>query len=445
VKSVAIVICNYNKKDFLLDCIASVFVSNFKEFDLIVVDNASTDGSVEAVRKQYSDWLTLLVNDENLGGSGGFNRGMTYAMDRGYKYIHLLDNDVVADKNAIGALHEFMEAHPEAGVCGSLIYRAQMKDRIQEFGVNIDLEHLSLTALFAGQTMNDDIPPSVACDYVAACSAMYRACALQKTGIIDKEYFVYCDDVALSLEMRVAGYKIYACSLSTVWHYGSYGTCSPFSRYYSFRNKIYLFTKYLDDVEYETFCNNLINMLFRMFAVNRENPDYIQNYFHALNDALNDVRGKAEDYKLTAPSSVDEKFVKTFANAKRILILYNDAVPDLDRVIDRIHGVTDAEICVYSESKGVPAVNGARYVNAVETGMYDRVVRLCYHILDEQSYDRSKVYIDKYDNRIMNDDDFDFYENYEIHRVFFNEVFHGFVKSKLDALRAWFAAREFEV
>jgi hypothetical protein len=64
--------------------------------------------------------------------------------------------------------------------------------------------------------------------------------------------------------------------------------------------------------------------------------------------------------------------------------------------------------------------------------------------LDEQSYDRSKVYIDKYDNRIMDDDDFDFYENYDVHRAFFNDVFHGFVKSKLDALRARFAAGEFE-
>jgi len=124
-KPVAIVICNYNKKDFVVNCIKSVFESNFKDFDLIVVDNASTDASVEAIKAEFGGKLTLLVNEENLGGSGGFARGMQFALDKGYKYIHLLDNDTVVEKDAVGALYEFMEGHSEAGACGSLICQMQ--------------------------------------------------------------------------------------------------------------------------------------------------------------------------------------------------------------------------------------------------------------------------------------------------------------------------------
>lgn len=72
-KKIAAVICNYNKCAYVTECIQSVLESVFQDFDLMVVDNASTDGSVEQIRRIYGDMVKLFVNKENLGGSGGFN------------------------------------------------------------------------------------------------------------------------------------------------------------------------------------------------------------------------------------------------------------------------------------------------------------------------------------------------------------------------------------
>jgi GT2 family glycosyltransferase len=432
--STAVVICNYNKKDFVLACIESVFASNFTDFDVIAVDNASTDGSAEAIRERYGDRLTLLVNEENTGGSGGFNRGMTCAMDRGYKYIHCLDDDVVLDKNAIGALHGFMEKHPDAGVCGSLLCRMAVRDCIQEFGAMIDLERLGVIPIYGGRRRSDDLPRSVECDYVAACSAMFRADVLRNTGVIDKDFFIYWDDMSLCWEIRLAGRRVCACSDSVVWHNGNYGNRTAFSRYYSLRNKIFCFAKYLPDDEFRGFAKILTSMMFRTFAVNSNNPWRTGNYFHALDDALNNVRGKAEDYKIADSDNASTKFGRVFSDKRSVLILCDEAVSEIDRTVRKIGEATDAEIFLYAESGDAPSADGVEYTDN-PSGDYDIKVQLCYHILDIPRYDRSKVYIDKYANEILDDADFDFYENLESNRAFFDATFAGFIEKKLHALR----------
>jgi len=377
---VAVVICNYNKKSFVLECIESVLGSDFKDFDLIVVDNASEDGSAQAIKDRFSSRLTLIENSENLGGSGGFNIGMQYALNKNsYQYIQLLDDDVVIDKNAIGELYKFMEKHPETGVCGSLICKAQSKTEIQEYGSIINYELIGVTHLYTGDMVTDLLPDKVSCDYVPACSAMYRIDVLKKTGVIDKDYFIYWDDMALCWEIRSKGYVVNACAKSIVWHHGSYGTRTAFSRYYSLRNKIHCFVKYLNDDLYDQFPENLVNILFRMFVVNHDDQGKIRDYFHALNDALNNVRGKASPYKLSSPESGNESLENMFKDKDNILF--------------------------------------------------------CNHILDVEKYDRSKIYIDNYGNKILENESFTFFESYEKHRDFFHKVFFSFVKSKLDALR----------
>jgi GT2 family glycosyltransferase len=434
IKSLAVVICNYNKKAFVMNNIASVFDSNYKDFDLIVVDNASTDGSAEAIREQYCDKLTLLVNEENTGGSGGFNRGMQYALDKGYDYIHCLDDDVVLDKEAIGALRGFMETHTDVGVCGSLVCRMGMKGHIQELGAMIDLENLGVTPLYGGRRVDDDLPDSVECDYVAACSAMFRAEVLKKTGVIDREFFIYWDDMSLCLEIRLAGYKVCACSKSVVWHNGNYGGRTAFSRYYSLRNKIHCFAKNLQEMEFVRLADILTNMMFRIFAVNRNKPEQINNYFFALDDALNGIRGKADDYKTANYDNANDKFRNVFLHKNRVLILYDEVVPEIDRIVQKLRETTNLKISIFAEKGNAPVVEGVAYVDN-PNGDYDVAIQLCYHILDVEEYDRNKVYIDKYTNEILDDADFDFYENYEYNREFFNSMFSGFIRKKLCALR----------
>ena len=80
-KEIGIVICNYNKSAYVVKCIETVLASDYQNFDIYVVDNASTDNSVEAIKKNYKDIVTVLENKENLGGSGGFNTGIRKVLE----------------------------------------------------------------------------------------------------------------------------------------------------------------------------------------------------------------------------------------------------------------------------------------------------------------------------------------------------------------------------
>ena len=115
-KKIGIVICNYNKSEYVVNCIQSVLESKTDDFDIFVVDNASTDNSVEAVRNRYGDQVNVLVNSENLGGSGGFNTGIRTVLEKGYEYLYCLDNDVLVDENAIGALAAYLDAHGDTAL-----------------------------------------------------------------------------------------------------------------------------------------------------------------------------------------------------------------------------------------------------------------------------------------------------------------------------------------
>ena len=138
---IGIVICNFNKKEYVLECVQSILESKVHNFDIYVVDNASTDGSVEALEMTYGDQITILANEENLGGSGGFNTGLRVVRDKGYEYFMCLDDDALVDENAIFELFEYMEANPDVGMAGCRVYHRQMPDYIQQCGLYIDFDH----------------------------------------------------------------------------------------------------------------------------------------------------------------------------------------------------------------------------------------------------------------------------------------------------------------
>ena len=122
-KQIAIVICNYNGGMDTVHCIEAVMKNTWKDIDIYVVDNASEDNSVALIENSFGDKVTILHNEENLGGSGGFGRGMRHAVDQGYEYVMLLDNDAFIDTDTIEKLYVYIRAHKEIGIVGAKIMR----------------------------------------------------------------------------------------------------------------------------------------------------------------------------------------------------------------------------------------------------------------------------------------------------------------------------------
>lgn len=179
-KSIGIVICSYNKSEYVCRCIESVLQSDTEDFDIYMVDNASTDDSVEAVTNKFGDKVTILQNTENLGGSGGFNRGIRKVLEEGYKYLMCLDDDVKVTKEAVRTLCEFLKKNPKVGMAGSKVYHMHAPEYIQQMGLKIHFKNCSAETLYADTLDNPDIPEVVYCDTVAACSLMMPTRVVKK-------------------------------------------------------------------------------------------------------------------------------------------------------------------------------------------------------------------------------------------------------------------------
>jgi len=249
---VAIVIVNWNKKEYLLNILNSLKHIDYNDYDFIVVDNASTDGSVDALRESFPE-MNLIINEENLGGAGGFNTGMRYALSENkYKYIWLLDNDAVVEPDTLSELVSVMEEDDNVGIAGSMILNPDNKELIVEVGLHIDW-HTGVVKPFMENYRLSDVNPGVyEVDYVAACSALIRVDSLKNTDLMDERYFIWWDDADLGFSIRCGGKKAVGVTKSVVYHptekdwilinyYNNRNSLLAFSKFTSFKNRASIF------------------------------------------------------------------------------------------------------------------------------------------------------------------------------------------------------------
>ncbi len=241
---VAIVIVNWNKKEYLSRLLRSLSDIEYKNHDIIVVDNASTDGSLELLQSSFPG-IHLIANEANIGGAGGFNTGMRYALGKGiYKYVWLLDNDAEVESTTLVELVNVMENDGGVGIAGSMIANPDDRDHIVEVGLKIDWNTGIVKPFMENYELADVKDGVYEVDCVPACSAIARTDALQKTNLMDERYFIWWDDTDLSLSVNRAGYKIVGVTRSLVYH--------PTEKdwilvnYYNNRNALLAFSKFAD-------------------------------------------------------------------------------------------------------------------------------------------------------------------------------------------------------
>ncbi|NLI45970.1 MAG: glycosyltransferase family 2 protein [Acidobacteria bacterium] len=233
-----VVILNWNKRQALLAALDSLFRQSETDFRVIVVDNASTDGSAAAVAAAHQDRIHLVVHDHNLGGTGGFNSGIELARRRENEAVLLLDNDVVLASDALEILISFLRQRPTAGVVGPKTFYKSDPRRIWCCG-GVYRPLLAETTHRGGNSMDvgrygDPAPVG----YMPACALLVRRSVIDQVGLMDGRFFIYNDDVDWCLRIRNAGWEIWLEPRARAWHDISYQTTSisPRIAYYSTRN-----------------------------------------------------------------------------------------------------------------------------------------------------------------------------------------------------------------
>lgn len=228
---VSIIIVSYNTKDLLKRCLSSIFnLTKGVSFEVIVVDNASSDDSVEYVKDQRSKIknLFLIENSKNLGFGRANNQGAKIA--KGH-YIFIFNSDAYLKGNALPGLVSFMDKNPKIGVLGPLILNPDGSIQ-QTVGFFPDLPQVFYWMSFLDDLPTGDIlkPYHVdhdrfykserAVDWVTGAAMFIRSEAIEKSGGFDENIFLYGEDMELCYRIKGAGYKIKFSPVASVIHLG---------------------------------------------------------------------------------------------------------------------------------------------------------------------------------------------------------------------------------
>jgi GT2 family glycosyltransferase len=238
---VSVVIVNWNGRHLLPECLDSVFQQTFRDFEVIVVDNGSQDGSGEFVRSSYPA-VILISLQTNRGFAGGSNAGMRAASG---DYIALLNNDTRTDPGWLAGLVAAAERSPSAGMWACKILSYDDPGVIDNVGLLIYRDGL---ARGKGRLERDHGQYDQAGEalFPSGCAGLYRRRMLDEIGLFDEEFFAYADDVDLGLRARLAGWGCIYVPEARVYHRysASSSTYSSFKAFLVERNRVWVLLKY---------------------------------------------------------------------------------------------------------------------------------------------------------------------------------------------------------
>ena len=239
---VSVVIPNWNGKKFLSECIDSLRGQTFRNFETILVDNGSTDGSSEFAEESYGGFIRVIRNKKNLGFTGGNNVGIRSA--RG-EYIVLLNNDTWVESNWLEELVKAIGTDHRVGMWASKVLSHQHQDRIEAVGELIYWDGLNRAQ---GQYEQDlgQYDSLEEIFFPPGCGGMYRKSVFEQIGLFDEDFFAYGDDAEIGIRARLAGWKCLYVPGAILYHKnsGSTGQCSSFKAFYVERNRFWITIKY---------------------------------------------------------------------------------------------------------------------------------------------------------------------------------------------------------
>jgi hypothetical protein len=235
---ISVVVLNFNGKRYLEKCLSSLATQTHKDFEVIVVDNASSDRSADYLNVRFP-WVKIVKNGSNLGFAGGTNSGIRLAQG---EYILTLNNDTQADMHFLERLSKPMQSDKSVGMCASKMLFPD--GRINSAGICISRSGAAwdrgMSEMDYGQYDRRD-------DVFGPCAgaALYRKKMLDEIGLFDEDFFLYMEDVDLAFRAKLAGWKCIYVPEAVVHHHhgGTAGFGSDLAVYYGNRNVIWYAVK----------------------------------------------------------------------------------------------------------------------------------------------------------------------------------------------------------
>ncbi len=209
--NISLVILNYNGREVLEKCLASVFRVDYPSFSVIVVDNNSADGSLEAAKTKFSK-AVFIKNEQNRGFASGNNIGIRFSLERGADYVLLLNNDTEVASDFLTSLVAVSEENKKVGILSPVIFKGNSK-KVWFSGGKIDwfrMKTRHIRELGGGKAYLSD--------FITGCAMLVKKEVFKKIGLLDEDFFLYWEDADFSVRARKAGFECMVVPASKINH-----------------------------------------------------------------------------------------------------------------------------------------------------------------------------------------------------------------------------------
>jgi hypothetical protein len=467
-KDLGIVICNFNKKDYLRDSVTSILNADFNGIskDIIVVDNASSDGSQEMLEEEFPE-VIVIQTGANLGGAGGFAKGMQYTIDKGYRYVSVLDNDTKVAPNIFQILKEKLDSDRSLGVAGATILQMDYPNKIQEMGAMLNYNWFGFELNYNDWEINNpSIPEEITCDYVPACCFMTTHNVLSKIGTFDPDFFIYFDDIDWCKRVTLDGYNIKAFRDVHVWHKGGAKlTTNTFGHYYFGRNLVRFFLKTMSQDRLEKFIEITAEGISKLIFFGNQKGQYgpAKTALISLDDAYSNRLGP--QWHGIFPKITPQNHLYDLCKTKKnLLVLDNIHLGPLRQILKNLRDNTDATITLHvknlisdsnikkvreniSKLKNVTdeeitcgilqELNATSIENFIITDSikdydtYDLVIQSTGHVSEYEDFDPAPSYVDSFGNYIIDETEKKLIENYFTFMDTYDNVIKPVIEHKI--------------
>lgn len=245
-KNIAVVILNWNGAKYLKRFLPSV-ISNSPEADVIVIDNSSSDESVELLKSEFENVQTIVL-DKNYGFAEGYNKGL---QDLDYEYFVLLNSDVDVPKNWLSPQIAYLNSDPKLVACAPLILSYAEQDCFEYAGAAggyLDKDGFAFCAgriFYAFEKNTGQYNTNREVFWASGAALTIKSSAWKEVNGFDGTFFAHMEEIDLCWRLKNRGYKIGVCGEAKVYHIGG-GTLdrqSSFKTYLNFRNNLFLLLK----------------------------------------------------------------------------------------------------------------------------------------------------------------------------------------------------------
>ena len=293
-QKVAIIILNWNNYEDTIECIHFLQKITYRNYEIIIVDNGSTNGSQKILEKEFPD-LKLIQTGENLGYSGGNNQGIKYALERGAELLWILNPDTIVAPDALEKMVKSI-SKTGAGVVAPKIYFRDSPKKVWFVGGNLDMKTGQVGHKYEGEVDNGQFDKENKLDWATGASLLIKTEVFKKIGLFDERYFLFYEDVDFCVRAREVGFGVLFVPAARIWHkVGVSAGRNAFNDiYYITRSRLYFVRKFNRLVEWVIFVTlhgwRLATQVLKSKLTGR-NKKYAQAAWEGFSDSLRGSHG----------------------------------------------------------------------------------------------------------------------------------------------------------